>query len=486
MEYVNKLIPIRRDNSIFYAYPRPIMTPEIVQYIKLFTMEREIFSKNRQKYPKKETINACEKLARDPEIWLIPRFLAQSIAEKFGIPIANFQFDRHLIEKPESAFKLSPRPGQMEICDCIFDIFYRSGGLTLKLDTGHGKSWIVSRVVWQIWQHTIIFVANKDLQQQMYDEIQTCTEITWACKIGGSARAADRRALADFVTDKWNPNRPFIGIAVYFSGNNLYQEVGSDVWNRFYLSVYDECHVYCNDTGIPLLKYCQTPVKLALSATPEQSWNNKLVQLWCGMILDGNQFMTKRNIEGEVKIIRYYGQSGYCESQKDDRGINNFIATLRIIESDENRIALGIKEIYELYSEGLCPMVFFHHCDYLARVADEFQAKYGVAVGRLIGETPEVDRPGIKQTSEVIFTTYKFGKIGLNVPRVKSVVFMQPHKTQGTQVNGRALRDLSEVTRKYVDIVDMASFLGKQLSTRLIDYKARGFKINYVVNKVSG
>jgi predicted helicase len=114
-----------------------------------------------------------------------------------------------------------------------------------------------------------------------------------------------------------------------------------------------------------------------------------------------------------------------------------------------------------------------------------FEQKYGIQPAMLYGKTPKQDRVDIKQNANIIFTNYKFGSTGLNIQRVKSMLFFEPHKSLGQQVNGRAMRDSSETVRLYVDIVDMGSFLSGQIRYRMEDYNARGFFVETVAIKVS-
>jgi superfamily II DNA or RNA helicase len=364
--------------------------------------------------------------------------------------------------RAEIEFKTEPRIGQNEVFVGIMDILAQTGGVTLQLNTGQGKTWIVSKIIWTYWQNTIIFVQNTELQNQMVQEIEQHTGISWICKIGGEAKTKDKKALEEYRSGcGFTP--PFIAVAVYKSANNLYQKYGPEFWNSFYLSVYDECHCYCNPTGIPLLKYCQTPKKFALSATPDNGWNTKLVQLWCGMLYNGDSIMPKKNIQGQVKIIKYYGPKDLSESQKDSHGVNSFRDTLHLIEQDQYRIQLGIDEVFALHQKDLCPLVFFQHVEYMKDVQIAFEQKYGIQPAMLYGKTPKQDRVDIKQNANIIFTNYKFGSTGLNIQRVKSMLFFEPHKSLGQQVNGRAMRDSSETVRLYVDIVDMGSFLSGQI-----------------------
>lgn len=477
---IKKLMPLKLENAIYYRYPTELLTPEIKNYVKSFNMEREIFTKNRNLKGRKEKICEIRKIGY---FTLFPRFLGEAISALYDVPIKKYKFEYKFIENNLSHdFNTEPRPGQNEVFVGLMDILRSVSGATLQLNTGQGKTWVVSKVIWKFWQNTIIFVQNKELQHQMCTEIEQHTGITWICKIGGDAKTKDRKQLDTFLES--GQELPFIGVAVYKSANNLYQKYGSTIWDKFYLSIYDECHCYCNPTGIPLLKYCQTPVKFALSATPADGWNTKLIQLWCGMLYNGDEIMPKKNIHGHVKIIKYYGSKNYSESQKDSHGVNNFIDTLRLIEQDDFRRNMGMEEVWALYEKDLYPLVFFQHVDYMKLVKHDFEQKYNTQVGALFGETPKNEREEIKKSAKIIFTTYKFGYVGLNIPNVKSMVLFEPHKSLGKQVNGRTMRDMSETTRLYVDIVDMVSFLGRQLGSRMEDYTARGFSIDQVVVKV--
>jgi len=404
-------------------------------------------------------------------------------ATQFGIEIRRYSAKPTQDFNRTIDFAMPPRVGQNEVYSEVVQRLDSIGGVTLKLGTGQGKTWIVSKLVWNYWKHTIIFVINKDLQAQVCAEIKNLLPGLPICQAGGFAKTGDKKLFADFVDGVWEYDYPFVCVSVNKTANNLATKHGTKIWSRFHLAIYDECQSFCNDTGEGLLRYCQPAKKVALSATPDQNWNSNLIYLWCGPLFDGNELMPKSNVKGTVKIIKYYGPKHLSESQKDDYNTNNYSNTLRLIEQDEFRMNMGIAEIRTLHEEGLVPIVFFQHLNYMHRVADEYAKKYGFEVGILEGATPEQDREFIKANAEIIFTIYKFGAVGLNAPRIKSMLLMEPHKTLGKQVNGRPMRDTSDTIRKYVDIVDMVSFLGRQLGVRMEDYVARDFEISEVVIK---
>lgn len=484
MEYPNKLIPIKTEDSVYYAYPTKFVNADIRKFINSFKMEKPTYTKNPKFKNKKEILDEVRQIPGAP-ILRLPRYMGESLARGFNIPIKPWQAPGELQHYDRNIeFLLQPRVGQNEVFMKTIEQLDDISGVTLKLNTGHGKTWIVSKIIWHYWRDTIIFVPNKDLQNQVCLEVSSLLGDIPVCKAGGSAKTKDVRNLDQFLEGNRESDIPFICVAVGKTANNLCISRGAHIWNKFYLSVYDECQTFCSDTGINLLKYCQTTKKIALSANPGKNWNSQLIYMWCGPVVDGDLIMPKKNIKGEVKIIKYYGPKFYSESQTDSRGTNNFIDTLHLIEKDEARVQLGIAEIRELHLQNLVPVVFFQHVDYLLHVAKTYDQAYHTSVGILIGATPDPERIRIKAESEVIFTTYKFGGIGLNAPRIKSMVLMQPHKTLGQQVNGRPLRDESDTVRKYVDFVDMVSFLGGQLRTRMEDYNARCFDIKIIQHRV--
>lgn len=478
---MNKLIPIRSSDTIYYAYPKQLLSKDMKKYLDSFIMEKEIYSANRRLRGRTEKVDEI-KLLVSKNVLLIPRFLGECFAKKYDIAIRRCEIDYNAPNfERKIDFTKDPRPGQNEVYLAIIGHLETIGGVTLKLNTGCGKTWIISKLIWNYWKHSIVFVSNIDQRNQVCAEIAKLIPGLQTYKMGTGSSKVDKQTFEKFINGGWDYDYPFICVSVSKTATNQYSMYGSKVWDKFYISFYDECQTYCSDTGSDLLKCCQTPMKVALSATPDLPWNSNLILLWCGPLFDGDALMPGRNIKGSVKIINYHGMRGYSESQRDDHGNNSYANTLRLIEQDTFRINMGMAEIASLHNEGLNPIVFFQHLDYMHNVATLYNQKYGTDVGILEGGTPEGVRNEVKEKSEVVFTTYKFGSTGLNIPRVKSMVLMEPHKTRGKQVNGRPLRDDSDTVRKYVDIVDVTSFLGGQLSARMEDYRARNFEIESIL-----
>lgn len=482
MSIQDKLFALKYGNHHYYALPKSRVTSEITKYYESFIMSNKIFVTRLKRF-KIEILNEVE-MTKDKKTILLPRFLGEDIASRFGIEFfKKWNIPYTMKEYPGRPQFITPPMNDEHgmVYNAAKRMMDAQDGCTLQLNTGKAKSWIATKIYWNYWQPTVMIVFNKVLQKQMITEIRQHTSITTICRIGSNAKAADKKMLNEFMTDTWTHSTPFIGVAIYISANDLYQNHKDDFWSKIYLTIYDECQCYCNNTGMALVKQLQTPKKLALSATPDDKWNTKLIQLWCGSLYNGDLIMEDRKIVGHVKIINYYGPKVYSESQKNGHGTNSFVATVRITEEDDFRTQLCIEETMKLYNDGHVVLCYFQYNNYLQKVAAMFDPN--INTGILISGVDDDEVERVKNESRIIFTNYKYANIGLNVKTATAMVYYQPQKTGAKQANGRVLRETSDKVRYYIDVVDMRSFLGAHIAERKVDYVARGYTIEIATVK---
>lgn len=363
------------------------------------------------------------------------------------------------------------------------------GGVTLKLNTGKGKSVILSYVAWWLGKHTFFASYTAELSEQLYDEVVDKMGNSVRVVRVGSSYPKDTKALMEAQTSdekmrKYLEGKQTIIICVYKSAHKL----NDTFWKYIYFAAFDESHCYCNTTGINIIENCKVPKIMALSATPTYDWKSMMAPYWCGPILDGDTFVPDRELSGKVSIISYYGKPMYTEAQRDVNGKKSVTLMVKLLGEDPDRNKLIIDNIVKLLLEKYVIYVFSCRNDMLAKLDALLKTRVGSMEweceppisGILVGETPKELRREIKASYNVIFTNYAFTRVGINIPHATASIYASPYKENGKQINGRILRSNDSIVRRYIDIVDENTSLKTQLNSRIPDYLERKFEVEYL------
>lgn len=467
----NKLIPLVYKGSIYNVIETRNLNAKNKKFLRSTHLsEPPKFTK--QKYTVKE-YNPILVLG---DKTLMPRFLPYADTDKWQI-VSNPKLSACALKDwPKSLFLADIAPEKNQLIANVITQLDTIGGCTLKLGTGKGKSRIATKIVHYFGQNTVIVVLNKDLQSQIYKEVvDNLGPNIKVVFIGGRAKK-----LAKYTFDEQT-----IFIAVVNSAKKL----TPDFWSNIYLTIFDECHCYCNDTGMAVMMVCNTPRVLAMSATPFDSWKSNMALYWCGPLYDGDVLIPEKKLEGTVKVINYYGNEIYTETQRNANGVPSPCKMVKLLAEDAVRNELLVTEIVELVKQKYTVLAFALCNIMLEKISALVEARLALldlphkpTVGVLIGARNEEERELIKSTCSVIFTNYKFGKVGLNVARTNAIILLSPYKTGANQLDGRMLRTDDSILRWLIDIVDRNTFLAKQYNTRKLDYIFRNFKILMVDN----
>lgn len=386
----------------------------------------------------------------------------------------------HIPDKLKVAWCTKRWSGQNALLAHIATHYRTCDGLTLELNTGKGKTLLFSYLIYKHLKRgrrSVIFAQNTELQSQIVDELMVhisgLARENIVC-VGGTANTRDVGAAEYGI----NTAKVGQGKLVWVIIINSAPKFGPTFWNNFYFSVFDECHRYCHDTGMPILRQCQTPKKLALSATPQPKWNSPYILHWCGPLFDGNAIIPDRRAAGQVHVIRYSGGDQYTITQKSSIGDLSVPLMVQLISQDPVRVALAISLICEARDGGHTTLVMAWNNECLDQLRQMYQDKGRPdKLGTLISGVKRAESVRIRQECGVIFTNYQYSSVGLNIPRATAIIYYHPYKNDGKQINGRILRSNSDVVRQYYDIVDTKTFLARQFSTRLHDYNEREFEI---------
>lgn len=474
----NKIITVH----IYNDEIRAVIFKTETAYAKILKTKMTHTTKLGQRIIKDEIIPYIQK----GELCLMPRFMPYclSLQDEYKIIYKNIY---NYIDVPCSAkgvYKGEISENKLQLLPRIVDQLDTIGGITLKLNTGKGKSVVLSYLTYQYWKHSVWVAYTTTLQDQLREEAELrLGDQVNIVLIGGNGKKSTKQVLKSQESDeemvKLLGDKPTIFICVYMSARKL----NSIFWKYIYFIVFDESHCYCNSTGANIIRNCKVPKIIGLSATPDYDWRSNLAQYWCGPMLDGDKYIPDRDLKGKVSIISYYGQKMYTEAQRDANGKCSVTLMVKLLSEDPKRNELILTNIVSLLDDGHVVMVFSCRIDMLEKLNNMLIDRLNnpeIKCGLLVGKVSNELQREIKKSYNVIFTNYMFTRVGVNIPRATAMVLASPYKENGKQINGRILRSDDPIVRRYIDIVDENTYLKRQLINRKVDYVARKFELEYL------
>lgn len=412
------------------------------------------------------------------KLYLVPRFMPNclmGIAPNYHDEIRNYE---NLVSGFSCTFDCDfSEKKQLLIASTIEQLDTIDGAL-LQLGTGKGKTAIANKIIHHYQRNSVIIVYNEELQTQADADIkERFGDKVNIILIGGKKtriKQVEKAQQSDAEMKKYLGNKLNIFVCVYQSSKKL----NSVFWKYIYLAIFDECHCYCNNTGVAMLETCKAQKILGMTATPNYDWRSKIAEYWCGPIVSGDTIIPDRKLDGKVTVVNFYGCKTYTEERRSSTGTRSHVLMAGLLGEDPTRNKMIVQYIDELISGGYVIIIMASCNDMLLRL--DGMIKDRINTGLLIGPTPKEERVRVKKEAQVIFTNYAFSRVGVNIPRATAMIFASPYKENGTQINGRILRSDEPILRRYIDIVDRRTYLSKQFQSRIIDYTRRNFEIEYV------
>ena len=409
---------------------------------------------------------------------LVPRFMTHCLGYKCNMLYhPDVKSYVNCVTEPNT-FDAELSQNKLIVMKRVTDQIDAIDGASLLLNTGKGKTTIGNFIINHYKQNSCIIVVNEELQIQAEQDAKRCFGDSVNIVLLGGKKTKIKQLCeaqkSDDAMKKYLGGKLTIFICVYMSAKKLTETF----WKHIYLTVFDECHCYCNSTGIKLMETCRSQKILAMSATIEYDWRSKMAEYWCGPVVDGDAYVPDRRLEGKVTVINYKGKRMYTEEKRTSTGTRSNALMVNLLAEDPDRNKLIIDNIFALLADDYVVIVIASSNLLLEKLNDLI--KCDANTGLLIGPTSREERQHIKRECNVIFTNYMFSRVGVNIPRATAMIFASPYKENGKQINGRILRSDEPKLRRYIDIVDANTYLKGQLKNRLIDYQARNFTIEYV------
>ena len=298
--------------------------------------------------------------------------------------------------------------------------------------------------------------------------------------------------------------------------------------------LFDEADAYCTTKGMaPFWVGAPTAVALTATVSERSDGFDKLLPLFFGRALAPDDIpgcdVAALAFQGAARVVRYAGHPEHVETAVNRAGTASAIGTIQNIYADPPRVGLVVAEICALLREdlGVGPhsetgreyprrhnVYVFTECR--ARL-DRLQAALEAAAPELLeagalvvpeieeelaaapAAQPPADRAGTgilrggvvgdeaarARTARVILLTYGYGRRGLSVDEMNSLLFDSPRRRGMTQILGRIERRGSDaaIIRRVVDIVDIRTALKTQSGDRRAAYRAKNYEIETVAAK---
>jgi hypothetical protein len=421
------------------------------------------------------------------EMYLIPRFMGYCLTGmnyKYGYHKNAKLFIDPPITPVELSFKYDFNKQRIELVNKIIKQLDVINGGILKLGTGKGKTAIINYIFRHYKKHCLIVTYNTDLQSQAEEDakLNFGDEINIVL-LGGNKSKVNELNSAQESDEKmleYLGNKLTMFICVYNSAHHI-----KDIfWKYIYFTAFDECHCYCNSTGIPMLEKCKSTKILGLTATPDYDWRCPIIKYHCGPLINGDKIIPNRNLKGRVIVIKYRGEPQFTKDQYSESGMRSNGLMVKLLATDPRRNKLIVDWLIRIFLEGHVNIVISSSNDMLFKVNELLLERIKAAewvnepkVGMLIGETPKDERKQVKANCDIIFTNYIFSRVGINIVRATEMTKISPHKNNGIQINGRTMRSDDPKVRLLVDFVDTGTYLKRMYTTRKLDYINGGYEI---------
>lgn len=266
--------------------------------------------------------------------------------------------------------------------------------------------------------------------------------------------------------------------------------------NDVYFTIYDEIHLYATQLFADTFWKAQRYYNLGLTATPNKTNGfEKIFMQHMNQLNFSHDIIpdiNKIKFNGDVKIVKNHIK---YENILTESGTVSIPLLINKLCEDDLRNQMIIKYIIELYdsNDKHCIFIFSDRRNHLINLAELLVNKrkdVNVVIDGskeedvkvLIGGSKEDDIKDAINNSRVIFTTYQYSSVGVNIQKMNCMLLTTPRKNNHTQIIGRILRNGSDVniTRQIIDIVDCKSILYSQFYERKKVYIENNFKLDII------
>jgi superfamily II DNA or RNA helicase len=399
-----------------------------------------------------------------------PRHLAREAGVKFPPPRAG-------LELPELPVP-DLRDFQMEIRATVVETIRATGGATLKLGAGRGKTYIAAGVAHALGQHTLYVVVNHLLMNQAVRELESIFGPVVGSYSGTSKTIAPITVIT--VNSLMSPS-------FQVNGKSVSHET---FIRRFGFSVYDECHMHVTDKRLQNLDRSMTRYTMGMSAEADKNERCMLMRMRLGPIIRGDdESIGGAMFSSQIYIVKYKGPPEFTRrliNEQTEMMQSSYMAAQ--FTCDPWRMQLVLDEVKSMYDRGRDTFVFVD-TRIAATILHELLEKVGVVPAdmiTLIGGAGE-DAIAAASNRRVVVATYQYVSVGVSIPKFNSMVFACPRRNGIYQTLKRIYRLTGDpaIRREVVDIVDASTPVASQLADRRQVYDMPVFGANITVREVN-
>lgn len=373
-------------------------------------------------------------------------------------------------------------PEQITICDDIEKrLKLRSTNSYIYVaDAGTGKTKVSIEIIKRLRVKTLIVLPNILLLNQWYMGLQDDLELTDSDILIWSGEQLKKNLTI------YKPDYKIILTTVHTSvkiPTNLLPD------NDVYFTIYDEIHMYATNIFANTFWNAQSYYNLGLTATPKKinGFENIFIQ-HLNSLRNIKEIVPGINLSTFNGIVKVINNLTPYETVLTENGTVSVPLLLNTVCADINRNKLITKYIEELYDENdkHCIYIFSDrraHLVDLANILLEDRKDLSVVIETnvkvLMGGSKNSDIEEAINNSRIIFTTYQYSAVGVNIQKMNCMVLATPRRNNHTQIIGRIMRNGSDtsIERKVIDIVDKHSVLYSQFRERRETYAKNKFKV---------
>lgn len=356
-----------------------------------------------------------------------------------------------------------------------------SAGCVLVMATGLGKSYVAMQMVENIHKKTLVVLPNTSMLGDWLGILNTYFP---QLRVGQYHK--DIKCDGDIVFTTINSAvSPVFKIGKSKIPYHQY-------FKQFGLVIYDEIHNYPTKKFVEVFWRAGVQCVLGLTATPNERDDGMdvIYPKHAGPLVIAKELPGYNVAEipwkGEVEVIYYHGHPDYTNKITNVKGWTKTSAMHEQFLNDPYRNKLILDRIKKLRQEGKFVFAYCERREYLPNLQDmigkagltsdapEMPTKTDKMLG---GITPEEKIKAAE--ADIILMTYGYGKEGISIKKMNSMLFATPRRKKMRQILGRILRRGGDpsIVRHIIDIVDVDTPLRDQYRDRYAVYEEKKFDV---------
>lgn len=485
-----------------YSVPLKELTPtELAKYKRELTIVPYVEKQEYQNSVEPIEIYQCTSLRfYGPKYWGLNTFgpaKQDKLAESQPDRISNL-----------CKFQGEPRPHQLPVIEKTLEELKSDRGGILALSCGFGKTAIALYISWKIGYKTLVVSHTTTLMQQWVERIK---QFIPQARIG-----IIQQAKAD-ITNK--------DIVIASLKTLALKDFPKGFFDSFGLVVWDEVHLMATQLFSNAFPKCATKYAIGLSATPYRKDKCDVIfQNYIGPVI----FVSKRDKDDAIKaqcitmilpdkeldnLIKYNFKGEILYTSSVVNVVNHPKRTDRIVDlitqhALQGRKILVLSEYVKHLKDTFAKLKTKHETiieknitllkqqiitkipkDIINIIFRLYSKNISLfTFGLYVGEMKNEDRK-ISEDKDIILGTYKLASVGMDIPKLNTLIMASPRKDIEQSV-GRILRKDTKSGAQnplIIEIIDNHGIFANQARLRKEFYKEYGYNIeNMKMNVTTG